>query len=105
MSSPLFVRSTSVHDLAAGDVEGDAGDPGGGVGGEEEGGFGDVVGSPRRPSAYMVAICCRCWSGMAACMRSFTTVDGARQLTRMPWRPTSLATCWMKLTIPALAAA
>jgi hypothetical protein len=63
------------------------------------------AGWPMRPSGNDAPSSSSCWPVIAACIRSLSTADGARQLTRMPCSAISLARCLLNITTPAFAAA
>jgi hypothetical protein len=91
------------HDGAARDVEDDAGYPGGGAGGEEEGGLGDVFwggedDGVRFDEGFFLFV------GDALLVPLGEDGLGAMQLTRMPRGPTWAARCWVMSSMAALAA-
>src|SRR4030095_8572100 len=59
LTAGIFAGRGSEHDLAAGDVEGHAGDPGGAVGGQEQHGAGHVLRAPSRPIRDIAGSCAR----------------------------------------------
>ena len=88
----------SEHDLAARDVERRAGDPGRCVRGQEERGRGDVLGLADPPQREARAELGPLLRGHPCRILSFSTADGARQLTRMPRRAYSPARCRVNAT-------
>src|SRR3954464_12564523 len=103
----------SAGDPAPGDVDGDAGEPGGGIGGEEERDLGDVV----REAEPVQRVHGRNLllhrgrhepgdspgGGMSPATRSVRMDDGAIALTRTPRGPISAASWRVSMTRPALA--
>src|SRR5215208_5682182 len=86
-------------------VQRGTGDPGGALRGQEQRGQRYVFRRPHPPQRCIDATCRWVSSGIRRCIRSVSTEDGAKQLTRTPCWPTSLATCRENITTPALAAA
>jgi hypothetical protein len=94
-------RCRSWHDLSAGDIEGDAGDPRGGGRGEEEGGGGDVLGLADAAEWERGAQLAALRFGDPVRIRSFSIAEGAMQLMRMRWS-TAVSGFWYPTGSPGL---